>query len=125
MIANQILNADDESPSISDAPSRLTWCRHSPMSIAHRGCATWRRPGIHTPDGGYGFRARSFHSRPAMTSKNEKLYRDNSLSGSLELSFNRSSTIDERTCATLWCGISTLLTISDRLLRSRNTAFNR
>src|SRR5712664_4079870 len=31
---------------------------------AHRGCATWRRPGIHTPRRGYGFRARSFHSRP-------------------------------------------------------------
>src|SRR5437762_9336510 len=31
------------------------------------GCATWRRPGIHTPDCGYGFRARSFHSRPGMT----------------------------------------------------------
>jgi hypothetical protein len=27
-------------------------------AIAHRGCATWRRPGIHTPDRGYGFRAR-------------------------------------------------------------------
>src|SRR6266849_1285739 len=24
------------------------------------GCATWRRPGIHTPCRGYGFRARSF-----------------------------------------------------------------
>jgi hypothetical protein len=23
------------------------------------GCAFWRRPGIHTPDGGYGFRARA------------------------------------------------------------------
>jgi hypothetical protein len=52
-------------------------------------------------------------------------YRRNSLSGSLELSFNRSSTIDERTCATLWCGISTLLTISERLFRSRSTTFNR
>src|SRR6266849_6150770 len=52
-------------------------------------------------------------------------YRCNSLSGSLELSFNRSSTIDERTCATLWCGISTLLTISDRLFRSRNTTFSK
>src|ERR1700687_52825 len=31
------------------------------------GCASWRRPGIHTPDGGYGFRARSFCSRPGMT----------------------------------------------------------
>jgi hypothetical protein len=27
-------------------------------AIAHRGYATWRRPGIHTPDRGYGFRAR-------------------------------------------------------------------
>src|SRR5437879_6488540 len=26
-----------------------------------------RRPGIHTPDGGYGFRARSLRSRPGMT----------------------------------------------------------
>src|SRR6266852_1040509 len=24
------------------------------------GCATWRRPGIHTHDGGYGFRAHRF-----------------------------------------------------------------
>src|SRR3954464_11762507 len=24
------------------------------------GCAPWRRPGIHTHDGGYGFRARDF-----------------------------------------------------------------
>ena len=24
------------------------------------GCAAWRRPGIHTPDRGYGFRARDF-----------------------------------------------------------------
>ena len=31
------------------------------------GCASWRRPGIHTPDRGNGFRARSFHSRPGMT----------------------------------------------------------
>ena len=50
--------------------------------------------------------------------------RANSFSGSLALSFSRSSTIDERTCATLWCGISTLLTMSDRLLRSRSTAFS-
>src|SRR5258708_11679603 len=27
-------------------------------AIAHRGCAPWRRPGIHTHDGGYGFRVR-------------------------------------------------------------------
>src|SRR5688500_543088 len=52
-------------------------------------------------------------------------YRANSLSGSLELSFNRSSTLDDRTWATLWCGISTLLTMSDRLLRSRSTALSR
>src|SRR6202171_3225732 len=40
------------------------------------GCATWRRPGIHTPDRGYGFRARSFHSRPQMcdcTSGNDEV----------------------------------------------------
>src|SRR6266404_6584931 len=66
------------------------------------GRAPWRGPGIHTPDRRYGFRARSFHSRPGMTSKNEPPYRANSPSGSFELSFNRSSTIDERTCATLW-----------------------
>src|SRR5260370_35433430 len=45
-------------------------------------------------------------------------------SGNFELSFSRSSTIEERTCATLWCGIRTLLTISDRLFKSRSTAFN-
>jgi hypothetical protein len=50
-----------------------------------------------------------------------QIYRCNSFNGSLELSFNRSSAIDERTCATLWCGISTLLTISDRLFKSRST----
>src|SRR5258707_6871194 len=33
------------------------------------GCASWRRPGIHTPDGGYGFRARSLGSRPGMTTE--------------------------------------------------------
>src|SRR4051812_38852251 len=48
-----------------------------------------------------------------------------SFSGSFELSFSRSSTIDERTCATLWCGISTLLTMSDRLLRSRSISLSR
>src|SRR5215217_1058949 len=32
--------------------------RMSPVVIP--GCATWRRPGIHTHDGGYGFRARDF-----------------------------------------------------------------
>src|SRR5712691_4125840 len=31
------------------------------------GYATWRRPGIHTPCRGYGFRARSLRSRPGMT----------------------------------------------------------
>src|ERR1700676_3171387 len=36
-------------------------------AIAHRGCAPWRRPGIHTPDRGYGFRARSLRSRRGMT----------------------------------------------------------
>src|ERR1700730_755023 len=34
------------------------------MLMVIPGCATWRRPGIHTPDRGYGFRA--FHSRPQM-----------------------------------------------------------
>src|SRR5258706_4976488 len=33
-------------------------------ATAHRGCATWRSPGIHNPIGGYGFRtcARSLSS---------------------------------------------------------------
>src|ERR1700716_370165 len=39
--------------------------RRSPLVIP--GCATWRRPGIHTHDRGYGFRARSLRSRPGMT----------------------------------------------------------
>src|ERR1700720_1512394 len=30
-------------------------------------CRPGDRPGIHIHDGGYGFRARSFHSRPGMT----------------------------------------------------------
>jgi hypothetical protein len=30
------------------------------INIVIPGCATWRRPGIHTHDGGYGFRARDF-----------------------------------------------------------------
>ena len=62
---------------------------------------------------------------PRFRPSRQQNYRRNSLSGSLELSFNRSSTMDERTCATLWCGISTLLTISERLFRSRSTTFNR
>jgi len=62
---------------------------------------------------------------PSISAISRKIYRCNSLSGSLELCFNRSSTIDERTCATLWCGISTSLTISDRLFRSRSTTFSR
>src|ERR1700681_3862764 len=33
--------------------------RHSPHTAIIPGCATWRRPGIHTPDRGYGFRARA------------------------------------------------------------------
>ena len=75
-------------------------------------------------------RAESFRTRngfgPRMRSRNDEgAYRANSFSGSFALSFSRSSTIDERTCATLWCGISTLLTMSDRLLRSRSTAFSR
>ena len=44
-------------------------------------------------------------------------------SGNLALSFSRSSTIDERTWATLWCGISTSLTRPERSLRSRSTTF--
>jgi hypothetical protein len=36
------------------------------LSLVIPGCATWRRPGIHTPDRGYGFRARAF-ARPGMT----------------------------------------------------------
>jgi hypothetical protein len=34
------------------------------------GRATWRGPGIHTPDGGYGFRARE--SRPGTTAMGSK-----------------------------------------------------
>ena len=44
-------------------------------------------------------------------------YRANtSPAGSLALSFRRSSTIERRTSATLWCGISTSLTISEQAL---------
>src|SRR6185312_14839211 len=42
--------------------------RISPFVIP--GCASWPRPGIHTPDRGYGFRARSASlrvARPGMT----------------------------------------------------------
>src|ERR1700682_5440926 len=35
------------------------------------GCATWRRPGIHTHDRGYGFRVLSLHSRPGMTANSK------------------------------------------------------
>jgi hypothetical protein len=31
----------------------------TPLSLVIPGCATWRRPGIHTHDRGYGFRARA------------------------------------------------------------------
>jgi len=47
-------------------PQWTTYPRHSRCAVAHRGCAAWRRPGIHTHGRGYGFRARSFHSRPGM-----------------------------------------------------------
>src|SRR5438034_6591881 len=39
----------------------------SRFSIVIPGWASWRRPGIQTHYGGYGFRVRSFHSRPGMT----------------------------------------------------------
>src|SRR6478609_4704613 len=53
--------------------SRVVSFAPATSTIVIPGCATWRRPGIHTPDGCYGFRARSFHSRPGMTSKNSIL----------------------------------------------------
>src|SRR5258707_13862352 len=34
------------------APIMATWV----LGIIIPGCASWRRPGIHTPDRGYGFR---------------------------------------------------------------------
>src|SRR6202171_3475239 len=37
------------------------------------GCAFWRRPGIHIPGRGYGFRARSLRSRPRMTMAGSRL----------------------------------------------------
>src|SRR5881397_3503567 len=40
------------------------------LSSVIPGCAARRRPGIHTHDRSYGFRARSFHSRPGMTTMN-------------------------------------------------------
>src|SRR5260370_17780331 len=49
-----------------DFASRL-WATRALYVFAIPGCATWRRPGIHTPDGGYGFRVRSLCSRPGMT----------------------------------------------------------
>src|SRR5216684_778362 len=39
------------------------------------GCAAWRRPGIHTPGRGYGFRARSLRSRPGMTKADLQIQR--------------------------------------------------
>src|SRR6266478_7466651 len=44
-------------------------------AIAHRGCAAWRRPGIHTPGRGYGFRAHSLRSRPGMTKADLQIQR--------------------------------------------------
>jgi hypothetical protein len=42
--------------------------RHSPMcNCTSEDAPSWRRPGIHTPCRGYGFRARSLCSRPGMT----------------------------------------------------------
>ena len=69
--------------------------------------------------------ANSNAESPSIPAIRPRSYRAKTFSGSLALSFSRSSTIEERTCATLWCGISTLLTMSDRLFRSRSTAFNR
>src|SRR5258708_11922474 len=50
-------------------PLFLSCCALTQAILVIPGCAAWRRPGIHTPDRGYGFRARSFHSRPGMTSQ--------------------------------------------------------
>src|SRR5437764_13444823 len=36
-------------------------------SPSFRDAPLWRGPGIHTPDRGYGFRARSLRSRPGVT----------------------------------------------------------
>src|ERR1700731_164369 len=41
--------------------------RHSGMRLRSAIADLRRRPGIHTPDRGYGFRARSLHSRPGTT----------------------------------------------------------
>src|SRR5205814_6977627 len=48
---------------------RLCRCGRStsPPLFVIPGCAIRRRSGIHTPNGGYGFRACSFHSHPGMT----------------------------------------------------------
>jgi len=53
-----------DSPRCADAerPRRRVY-----YHLRHSGMRTWRRPGIHTPCRGYGFRARSFCSRPGMT----------------------------------------------------------
>ena len=51
-----------ESPIVPDIRKR-----RRVRSVVIPECAIWRRPGIHSPCRGYGFRARSFHSRPGMT----------------------------------------------------------
>src|SRR6266571_1827576 len=56
--------------SFRDAPTELGFTRVRQYHCPSRQQPTWmRRPGIHTPGGGYGFRARSLCSRPGMTSK--------------------------------------------------------
>jgi hypothetical protein len=58
--------------SLHGSESKFRWCPGWNQSViprcavAHRGCATWRRPAIHTPGGGDGFRARA-RARPGMT----------------------------------------------------------
>jgi hypothetical protein len=60
------------------------------VTVVIPGCASWHRAGIHTPDGGYGFRARSLSdkidivnfaqsSRPGMTNEIEGVSMSKSL----------------------------------------------
>src|SRR6266576_2521330 len=66
--SNQHSSFPDVQLHIVDAPTELGFTQVRQYHCPSRQQPTWmRRPGIHTPRGGYGFRARSFHSRPGMT----------------------------------------------------------
>lgn len=56
----------------SSAGAREGAWAYQPFQPLFRDARKSRGPGIHTPGGGYGFRARSFHARPGMTGRERR-----------------------------------------------------